>query len=252
MIEQVIQWLKDGGEHEAASSVSQCSLNLIFVGPLFQLGSLREHDMFDVSIEAPRRIVRHIENPDWPLKDQIESAIRACARTTDHFIRDIAWVPRFADLKTPVEQQVSAVLAKVDSEHIHKAWEKALGRKNTDPEGAITAARALVESVSRHILEKAGMAYPTDGDLPKLYRLTAERLHLAPNQHTPGTVRRILGNCQAVVNGLASLRNELGDAHGNSSGEIGPDPSHAELAVNLAGTLATYLVWVWEKSIPAK
>lgn len=252
MIEQVIQWLKDGNEHEAASLLSQCSLNLLFVDTLFELSGERERDMFDVNIEAPRKIIQETEKPDTPLKKQIESAIRTCAETTNFIIRDITWVPRFVDLKTPAEEQVSAVLTKVNSEHVRRTWEKALGRKKTDPEGAITAARTLVESVCKHILDKAGITYPSDSDLPKLYYLTAEHLNLVPSQQTERIVRQILGNCQAVVSGLAYLRNELGDAHGKSSSEIRPDPSHAELAVNLAGTMATYIVSVWEKSISAK
>ena len=32
------------------------------------------------------------------------------------------------------------ILAKVDSPHVHAAWQKALERRVTDPQGAITAA----------------------------------------------------------------------------------------------------------------
>jgi hypothetical protein len=83
--------------------------------------------------------------------------------------------------------------------------------------------------------------------LPKQYYLTAECLKLVPNQQADKIFRQILGNTQAVISGLAYMRNELGDAHGKRSSEIKPDTIHAELAVNLAGTLATLIVSTWEK-----
>ena len=38
MIEQVIQWLKDGDEQSAAGILSECVLNLLFVDLLFEIG----------------------------------------------------------------------------------------------------------------------------------------------------------------------------------------------------------------------
>ncbi len=214
MIEQLIQWLKDGDEHEAANLLVDCSLNYLYVDTLFEIGGERDYDMFDVNVEAPRKIMKRVEESP-PLKQQIEAAIRDLALTSSEHIRDIFWVPRLAPLaQTPAQEQISTVLSQIDSEHVGKAWNKALSRRDSDPEGAITAARTLIESVCKHILDKAGIAYPSDVDLPKLYHLTAECLQLAPSQHSSRTMRQILGNCQAIIGGLASVRNELGDAHG--------------------------------------
>jgi hypothetical protein len=49
-----------------------------------------------------------------------------------------------------------------------------------------------------------------------------------------------------VVEGLGALRNRLSDAHGKGTAGVKPAPRHAELAVNLAGTMATFLVATWE------
>nr|WP_237906993.1 abortive infection family protein [Azospirillum brasilense] len=57
--------------------------------------------------------------------------------------------------------------------------------------------------------------------------------------------KTILGNCQNVVNSLASIRNKLSDAHGRGRKAVRPSARHAELAVNLAGTVATFLVSTW-------
>jgi len=141
---------------------------------------------------------------------------------------------------------VSETLSKVDSAHVQEAWQKALERRATDPEGAVTAARTLLESVCKHILDEASVAYEESADLPKLYSLAAKQLNLSPGQHTEQVFRQILGGCQTVVEGLGALRNRLSDAHGKGKAGVKPAPRHAELAVNLAGTMATFLLATME------
>ncbi|MBV9825419.1 MAG: abortive infection family protein [Alphaproteobacteria bacterium] len=145
----------------------------------------------------------------------------------------------------PGLSQISDTLDAFDAEHVRAAWQKALDRRVADPEGAITAARSLLETVCKHILDDAGAPYPADADLPKLWALVAQQLNLAPQQHEEGVFKAILGNSQAVVNNLAAIRNRIGDAHGHGRRPVKPKPRHAELAVNLAGTMAAFLVATW-------
>jgi hypothetical protein len=142
----------------------------------------------------------------------------------------------------PSDGLVSAAVEKFDSAHVQSAWSKALERRASDPEGAITMARTLLESVCKHILEEAGAVTEDAPDISKLYRQTAERLQLAPSQHTEQVFKQILGGCTAVVEGLGALRNRLSDAHGTGKAAVKPAARHAELAVNLAGALAVYLL----------
>jgi hypothetical protein len=153
-----------------------------------------------------------------------------------------------SDAKAPGVAPITDILETFDPDQVHALWQKALDRRTTDPEGAITAARALLETVCKHILdEPGGPPFPPDADLPKLWGLAAERLHLAPKQHHEEVFRAILGNCQAVVNNLATIRNRIGDAHGQGRNPVKPKPRHAELAVNLAGTMASFLVATWQE-----
>jgi hypothetical protein len=146
----------------------------------------------------------------------------------------------------PADELISETIASFDEAGIHDAWQKALDRRSSDPEGAITAAKTLLETVCKHIIEEGdGPQYGDNDDLPKLYHLAAEQLNLAPNQHTETTFKSILGNCQAVVGQLSSLRNRLGDAHGKGRLPVKPKARHAELAVNLAGTMAMFLISTW-------
>ena len=124
---------------------------------------------------------------------------------------------------------------------------KALDRRLDDPDGAITSARTLLETVCKRILDEAGETYSDKEDLPKLFSMVAELLNLSPSQHSEKVFKTILGNCQSVVNSLGSLRNKIGDAHGRGGVPIRAAPRHAALAVNLAGTMATFLVETWQE-----
>ncbi len=145
--------------------------------------------------------------------------------------------------KAPLDQVTTQVLKQFDSEGVHGAWQRALERRNTDPEGAITAARTLLETVCKHILDAKGIVYNNNKiELHELYKLAANELSLSPSQHTEDVFKQILGGCSAVVNGLGTLRNRLGDAHGQGRAPARPASRHAELAVNLSGALSLFLI----------
>lgn len=146
----------------------------------------------------------------------------------------------------PSDMLVSGALKMFDASHVQAAWAKALDRRSSDPEGAITSARTLIESVCKHNLDEARVSYEDGADLPKLYKQTAEILNLAPSQHTEQVFKQILGGCTAAVEGLGTLRNRLSDAHGKGKTGTKPAARHAELAVNLSGALATYLLATWD------
>jgi hypothetical protein len=148
--------------------------------------------------------------------------------------------------RSPGVAPITAVIEQFDPDHVHAAWQKALDRRLSDPEGAITAARMLLETVCKHILDEGQIAYSENADLPKLWALTAENLNLAPHQHQESVFKAILGNCQSVVNHLGSIRNKIGDAHGQGRRAVRPKARHAELAVNLAGTMAAFLISTWK------
>jgi len=48
------------------------------------------------------------------------------------------------------------------------------------------------------------------------------------------------------VNRLGTLRNKISDSHGQGRRPVRPKARHAELAVNLAGTMVAFLVATWK------
>ncbi|GBO54227.1 abortive phage resistance protein [Pseudanabaena sp. lw0831] len=149
----------------------------------------------------------------------------------------------------PADDDISTILVEFDTEHVHIAWQKALERRDEDPEAAITMARTLLESVCKHILDDASIAYSDKDDLLKLYRETAKQLNMAPEQHQEEVFKQILSGCFSVIHGLGTLRNKLSDAHGKGKKAIKPSPRHTTLAVNLAGSMAAFLVTTWEERV---
>jgi hypothetical protein len=148
--------------------------------------------------------------------------------------------------RAPADEAISDTLLTFDPDGVHNVWVKALDRRLDDPDGAITSARTLLETVCKRILDDAGETYSEKDDLPALYNAMAKLLNLAPSQHSEHIFKTILGNCKSVVNSLGSLRNKVGDAHGRGGRPVHAAPRHAALAVNLAGSVATFLVETWQ------
>ena len=145
--------------------------------------------------------------------------------------------------RSPGDTVISDALKSFDPEGVHAMWLKALDRRANDPEGAITIARTLLETVIKRILDELQQDYSDKDDLPKLYGKVATTLNLAPNQHSQEAIRAILGGATNLVNGIGTLRNRLSDSHGRGGRlPVRPSPRHASLSVNLAGAVATFLV----------
>lgn len=133
-----------------------------------------------------------------------------------------------------------------DAPAVQAFWTKALERRATDPEGAVTAASTLLEEVCKHIIEDSGSAWETNWNMPKLYAEASRLLNLAPSQHQEEVFKTILGSCQSVVQSIGSLRNKGGDAHAGGRSRVSFRPRHAALTVNLAGSMALFLIETWQ------
>ncbi len=122
----------------------------------------------------------------------------------------------FLEGKTPVsaDNVISETLRSFDEGSVHLAWSRSIDRRTSDPEGAITAARTLLETVCKHILDDMGIAYAKNIELSELYKKTAKELKLSPDQQTEDVFKQILGGCSGIISGLGQMRNKLSDAHG--------------------------------------
>ncbi|ALX47563.1 abortive infection family protein [Lentibacillus amyloliquefaciens] len=144
---------------------------------------------------------------------------------------------------SPLIGSIDENLRIFNSEHVLNYWNTAIERKENDPEGAITISRTLVEGVLKNILDEKNINYSKNANLHDIYKLVANELYLSPEQHNLQLFKQILGGCSSIVNGLGNLRNIHGDAHGKGKVRYyKPSSRHAELAVNLAGSMSLFLI----------
>lgn len=163
-----------------------------------------------------------------------------------------AFVPLLTFLETgggAADAAITDGLDIYDAPAVQAFWAKALERRTTDPEGAVTAASTLLEEVCKHIIEDSGSQWEARWNMPKLYSEAAKVLKLAPSQHQEEVFKTILGNCQSVVQSIGSLRNKGGDAHAGGRSRVPFKPRHAALTVNLAGSMALFLIETWQARI---
>lgn len=160
-----------------------------------------------------------------------------------------AFVPLLTFLESgggAADATITNCLDAYDAPAVQAFWAKALERRTTDPDGAVTAASALIEEVCKHIIEDSGEKWEPKWNVPKLYAEAAKVLKLAPSQHQEEVFKTILGNCQSVVQNIGSLRNKGGDAHAGGRSRVPFKPRHAALTVNLAGSMALFLIETWQ------
>ena len=135
-------------------------------------------------------------------------------------------------------------LSKVSVRGVRNQWFVAASRVATSPSGAVTAARSLVESTCRTILEELGHAPDSSGDLGRLFKQARGALGIDVTPTSPNATHRILNGFTQTIDGLASLSNIGGDRHGLAGGDRIADHSLASMAVHAAGTMSLFLVHV--------
>lgn len=165
----------------------------------------------------------------------------------DDFSKLLEYLENPKDL--PLTELIEEKLRVFNSEYVIKYWNTAIERKDNDPEGAITISRTLVEGVLKHIADEKKINYSKNADLHEIYKLVAIELNLAPEQHDSKLFKQILGGCSSIVSGLGTLRNRHGDAHGKGKVQYyRPSTRHAELAVNLAGSMSLFLIQTYQEN----
>jgi len=147
--------------------------------------------------------------------------------------------------KVPSDGVTSAEFVEIDWDYVTDTWQKMLDRRNTDPAGAITSAKTLLEDVCKHILDESGTSYFKNEDLPNLYYKASQMINLHPSQHTENVDKKILGVCNSSVLAVGEFRNKYADSHGKGKTGIYPDQDYVRFVVNISGIVATLMIEKW-------
>jgi hypothetical protein len=154
--------------------------------------------------------------------------------------------------RKPLSKLVDQRLAHSRYDAIYADWEKANSRLDDDRDAAVTAARSMLEAMCKTALAELDISQDDTWDLPKLYYAAAFNLGIAPTQHTDALFKSVFGASQTIVTRVGEMRNKLGDAHGKANLSRPVPRHHAELAINLAGSICCFLISCLESSVAAK
>lgn len=172
-----------------------------------------------------QRLNRYLEYDGYHLNR--EGKFYRVRKLSDPLITPKTLIPSVeGEASTAIQGQLDKCRAKLDAE---------------DYEGAITNARTLLERVlvwlEGELSEGPCASY--NGDLPRLYKRVNKLLNLEPDRKDlSDNLKQILRGCVSQVDGLASLRNKMSDAH---AVQYAPREHHARLAINASYTLVDFL-----------
>ena len=142
----------------------------------------------------------------------------------------------------PAGIEMQEILDGLNLPVVSDIWKKTLERKKTDPEGAVTTAKSLIESVCKHILDSHKIKYTDKDDIQSLYKKTAGALDINANPKANQVLLKIFSGCSSIIMGVSELRNKFGDAHGKGSSHGKLDESYAGFAIGLAGSMTIFLI----------
>lgn len=121
-------------------------------------------------------------------------------------------------------------------------FEKANERALSDPEGAITAARAMIESSIKWIHHERGWDAPSkDGSTGRRLKLCLQKLSDDEDFDKPG-IKQMLSGMETAINALDQARNSMGDSHGKSPGAPKANRRIAQLIIGLATSATVFLL----------
>lgn len=140
------------------------------------------------------------------------------------------------------------------SEYLSKQIDLMVSMQEVNPTEAIGKSKELIESCCKTILDKKGITWSKDDDVPQLTRKTMDALKILPDnvQSTDQgaeAIRAVLGNLRAIPTKLAEIRNPFGSGHGKSASFQGLEVRHSKLAV---GCSITFVDFLWSTYLEGK
>lgn len=149
---------------------------------------------------------------------------------------------------------ITASHDRLDAPELNRQLERIRVSIDSDPALALGTAKELVETACKTILEEHRLPVEEEWDIGRLVKETRAALQLLPSDIPDGakgadSIKRLLSNLGAVVQGLGELRNLYGTGHGRAGRRRGIEPRHARLAVGAATALVTFLLEThWERT----
>lgn len=137
-------------------------------------------------------------------------------------------------------------LSTFDSGYIYKQITRMEMSVDNDPEAAIGAAKELVESCCKTILNERGVEFESNTTMPSLMKLACKSISLTPKDLPESgkdneLLTKLMNNLLSITEGIATLRNRHGSGHGKPAKTKGLQPRHARFVVGAAAALSVFL-----------
>ena len=136
-----------------------------------------------------------------------------------------------------------------DPRALHEHLQRIERNLLSDPPGAISSSKELVESVLKLILDDYNVDYTNRDDLPALYKKVQKALRLnaeavAGDSAASKAAVEALRALVSTVQGLAQMRNAMGLGHGRTKASVALT-RHARLAFNATVAVVEFLLDTW-------
>lgn len=134
-------------------------------------------------------------------------------------------------------------------EPIEEEFKKALENVDKKPKDAVEAAKNILESTFRSLLDDRDYNLNGKEKFPELWAMVKKELNMKQDNNN---LKNIASGLGTVVNSINDLRNDVGGGHGVSGSPktniklFKPAPRHARLAINAAHTIVVYIFEVWK------
>lgn len=205
--------------------------------------------------EAIIKLIEQVADPreylDCPEKTEVVVGyLNVCLRIDGYELRPFKGKYKLFALgnASALTDTLAGVAKELDFDSVSADFERAITQAEQDPEDAITAACASLESVCKCILDELGVPYPPKQDIAGLAQAVEEQLNLSPGRtDIEPDIKRILGGLVNVSRGIGALRTHCGDAHGRGKKTSRVDARIARLAIHSASTVALFFIETWQR-----
>lgn len=156
---------------------------------------------------------------------------------------------RFSFMSEP--PSLDDLLGKEEYRAIYEAATLLKNRLDSQPEasGVLTASRTLIEAVCKTVLNCLDIEYSEQADLTDISKQLTKSLDLHPSTKTDVALKQLCQGAINMINGIASLRNAHGDAHGRGHASDALPFRHAAIVAYLSCSLARYFLESYEARI---
>ena len=121
-----------------------------------------------------------------------------------------------------------------------EGWASCARKLSVDKAAAITAARSLLESIIKTIIEERGQVVESQGNLLRMFKQASKLVEFG--EENEQSIREVTSGFSSIINGISSISNSAGDRHGMVRARRIDDSKLAELCINAAGTVGLALI----------